>query len=57
MSAVKKMIIRNVEPADSILKANRIVRGIAPQVGAGEGSTIPAIQDCDHCFRISVLRA
>jgi len=45
LSAVKKTIIRNTEPTNSRLKANRIVSGVAPQAGAGEGSTSSAIHD------------
>jgi len=37
--------MRKVELKNSILKANQAVRGIAPQAGAGEGSTSPAIHD------------
>ncbi len=45
VSYAEKMIIRNAELKDGFLNANRAVRGIAPQVGAGEGSTSPAIHD------------
>jgi len=37
--------MRNAELKNRILKANQAVRGIAPQAGAGKGSTISAIHD------------
>jgi len=56
LSYVKKMIVRNAELKDSILKASRAMSGIAPQVGAGKGSITRLFTTGDHCFLVSVLR-